>query len=132
MKYDKYLKIILLFVIFLLLTTLRAYSKEQDQKFEKVTFIYIHGANEDDLEDFQDEMEDLHECFANKRLGNYIISPKYEGVFWGDMSRKDQPAELNQDGLMKINSMHNFFPEKHTSKASLFLLLNPANRIYTF
>ena len=117
--------VLTLFSTFIVKQTTFAQAKDQSMIPEKVTFIYIHGVNEPDPEDFQDEIDGLHKYFANKLLGKYIISPEHYGVFWGQMSKQGPGPELYKAGLLKINSDHNMSAVKKTTEIKPSLILNP-------
>ena len=97
---------------------------------EKVTFIYIHGVYEVDPKVFDKEVVSLHKHFANKRLGNYVISPEYKKIYWGDMPLSETSYKLFSSGLMAINTENNVWKVKATTDPKISLLLNPINRMF--
>ena len=131
MKYYICLKIFFLSIFLVILSTLTA-SCQDISSSEKVTFIYIHGVYELNSTDFEKEIGGLHKYFANKKLGNYLISSEYKGVYWGQLSRANKSSALYEDGLMRINSSHNKSSLKKTSAINPFLLFNPFNDFSIF
>lgn len=134
MKYNLTIRIILFFILVLILPVSGAYSKEKPNTSvsDKVTFIYIHGVYELNPSEFEVEIKRLHKYFANKYLGNLIISPDYKGVYWGQLPREDKSSALFEDGLLRINSSHNKSVNKKTLSPNIFLLINPLNNLSIF
>lgn len=130
-KYIKTLTLIFLVSILKGQMTLAQLKTPVETK-ERVTFIYIHGVNEPDPNDFQKEIDGLHKYFANKYMGNYIITPEHEGVFWGLLPREGPGPELYKAGLLRINTDHNFSNAKKTTDIKPSLILNPYYKFCLF
>lgn len=121
----KFFQHFILFVVLLFLIDNIALADTIDKK---VTFIYIPGILSVNPEKTENDVKTLHGHFANKKLGEYIISPEYKIAGWGQIPREGYTYELFQDGLIYINTRHNKSTSKKTSETKLYLLLNPIYR----
>lgn len=100
-------------------------AKDTDKE---VTLIYIPGILAVDSDETEKDIRSLHKHFANKKLGEYTISPEYKMILWGGIPRSCQTYKLFQDGLVGINTEHNNSKCKETYEAKLSLLLSPICR----
>lgn len=123
-------KIFLLVIILISGVNSACYATSTCDKQSEVTFIYIHGVCELDEPLFNSNVRQLHSQFSGKKLGNYVISANYKKIYWGHLPFEGKSYQVFKQGLLEMNTEHNFWKVKRTVDPKLSLLLNPINRLF--